>query len=355
MKLKKILTLTLIATMLMTALCSCGKKAANTPSSDAQKALDEGKSAFEIYTIAEKQTNSLKAYSAKMTEIIEIEYPAASAVPKSQINMETIRQADLTDADNPITFYEITYTRDGETLTHNLSYHKDGVTYYDDGEKKYYYDQPAETIIPSFENSAIFELTEEIFNGAKIENTTSGGICISLTSSDPSLLELAAKFLPSELSGLKNVVLTLQIDCRGYLASLTFDLSTENENGKSSSVVNIEFADPGKKPTITPPDLTQFPSFEEYQATTDTAEVTAEATETAAETTSASASDDGWGELSDKDGEAIDAAFELFDENYNKKPNYDELYKAACDKYGKDMIDSIIEVIVMFAQVNEAK
>ena len=118
MKIKRIVILVLIAAMLLCALCSCGEKnVTKTPSSDAHKAYAEGKSAYEIYTIGEKQTNALKAYSARMTEFIEIKYPAASTESGSTINMDTLRQADLTDAENPVAYYEITYQRDGNILT----------------------------------------------------------------------------------------------------------------------------------------------------------------------------------------------------------------------------------------------
>ena len=54
----------------------------------------------------------------------------------------------------------------------------------------------------------------------------------------------------------------------------------------------------------------------------------------------------------EKEGLAIEAAFALFeDDNQTKVANYDELYAEACELYGKDMMDSIIELIVMFGSV----
>jgi len=79
--------------------------------------------------------------------------------------------------------------------------------------------------------------------------------------------------------------------------------------------ITVDFIDPGKAVDVkAPDDLSEYVWYEDTQKTED--------------------------ELQE---EFMNEVFELYDENNNPVPEYDELYLELCAKYGKEAVDSIVE------------
>lgn len=338
---KKIFALIFTALILFTCV-SCGQKEDKT----------SAKELYEIYTAAEKKTNSLTAYYAKMTQSAVVTLEDEST---STLTMETIRKANLENESDPEIYYQIKITQDSDKTETESTYYKDGVTYSKNANGKVYYSTSADEIVSSYKSPAAFALDENAFSKAELLSTENGK-SIYVKPNDTSLDSFAGVF-SSAIFGTDNVSmedteLTVDIDKNGYLSSIVLKFTAYNDSLSCENAVTIEFIKPGTAPEITPPnDIDTYISRDEYESNppsdTDISVDTQSAdTESSDETTSE------WDNVSDKDGEAVDAAFALFDENYNKVENYDELYKKACDEYGKDTMDSIIEVIMALTSLS---
>lgn len=220
------------------------------------------------------------------------------------------------------------------------SYYTADMIYSDDGEAKTCEPTDAPSVVSSFSNPAAFGLTEDAFGSAE-KSESDGKTQITAKPTDSSLDSFCSSFAQA-FTGTGDAVfsdikLNIVIEKAGYLEKLSLEFDSETDSLTAETKIEIEFADIGEAPEITLPD--DLDSYTEYSA--DTAETSQDSSDTSSDSEF----------ISQEEGEAIDAAFALFDENYNKLPDYDEKYKEACDKYGKGTIDSIIEVIVALTAI----
>ena len=350
---KKIFAVFLTLTML-TSLCCCGKKEQGSAQEDLYK----------MYTAAEEKTNSLSSYYAKMTQSAIINSTDGSP---SEFTMESVRQANLEDETDPEVFYRIKIYRDGDIIQDNKTYYKDNKTYSDTQDGMYYVSQSAQEIVSSYKAPASFSVVKEAFAKAELI-TVDSGKSIYIKPGDSSLDSFAELFASAVFydndETIADTALTIEINEDGYLSSLVLKFTAYNDSLSCDNAITIEFVNPGAAPKITPPEnIEKYPSLDEYEAslseetdkpTKDTANNSDAHTDTQTDNTEAFSSSDTseWDGITDEEGEAVDAAFALFDEDYNKVANFDELYKEACEKYGKETMDSIIEVIMALSSLN---
>ncbi|MBQ3100092.1 MAG: hypothetical protein IJC50_03795 [Clostridia bacterium] len=319
MNLKKITAL-ILCLILCLPLCACG---------GAKKA--DADEVYTIYTGAEANTNILEKYSAEQTMKISADFGDGTDM---SVDMTAAITADIPAATYSQT---MTYEYPGYGSTAINFYHTDNTTYYASGADKYKLQEADEDAIASVSNIAAFALPKKAFNDATLEKKD-GVTHIAATAKGEVVGEGATQFLaaidqylevsePIEYT-LSDVKIKIDVeDDYLTLMSLTFsaDFDYEGNAAKADAEVVIAYTDVSGNAEPVPMDgYLDFPYYEEYAA----------------------------GE-EEKEGEAIDAAFALFEEDHQTKvENYDELYAEACEKYGKDMMDSIIELIVMFGSVN---
>ena len=313
---KKIVALTLCA-LLCLPLAACSKDAPDD--------------IYETYTEAEKKTNTLEKYGAEVVMDLDLDF--------GESDMHIISTTALT-ADLP-----------GNTFLQNMSqemvgygapvemslYHADGVTYYTSSSQKYKYDQTDADAMDSIASVASFDLPEVAFKGAKVKTGKDLTVTSSVDGNEIStvLLEfLAAVDAMSETTNtydLSKTDIELTIDDEGYLTlmSLSFsaDFVSDGANSTAKVKVTVKYTDVSGTVTVeAPAGIADYIYYDEYSE-----------------------------EQEELDGLAVEAAFALFEEDHQTKvENYDELYAEACEKYGKDRMDSIIEVIVMFGGLDQA-
>lgn len=321
MNLKKITALILCLALCM-PLCACG---------GAKKA--DADEVYTLYTGAEAKTNALEKYSAEQTMKISADFGDGTDMA---VNMTAAITADIPAATySQKMTYE--YPGYGEGPAINF-YHTDNTTYYSSGSDSYKVQEADEDAITSVSNIAAFALSKKAFDDAKLEEKD-GVSHITATAKGDVIGENATQFLaaidqylevaePIEYT-LSDVEVKIDIEDEYLtLMSMTFtaDFDYEGNAAKAEAEVSIAYTDVSGNAEPQPMEGYQdFPYYEEV----------AERDE-------------------EMEGEAIEAAFALFEEDHQTKvANYDELYAAACEKYGKDMMDSIIELIVMFGSVKQ--
>ena len=319
---KKITAVLTVFTICISVFASCGTKSASA--------------IYREYKNAEQETDALTSYTSSMCLEISCNLgeETYSTISETSQNVDLVgmRYAQTIDYSMPEYDMESSVTQ----------YHKDGVTYYLDETQKYKYDEDDESAMSSFATVAGFDFSEEIFTSAKSENKNKT-TTITINTDANEVTEFAKQFLAGvdNLTGIENdysikeVTLTLGIN-DGLLRSVSLACSSTfiyDENEASASVnLKLEFAKLSED-VIIPDDVNDYP-----YSTGDSTEVS---------------DDESADELSEKDALAIEAAFALFEDDYQTKvSNYDELYKKACEEYGKEQIDSIIEIITAFSSLS---
>lgn len=318
MNLKKITAL-LLSLLLCFALCACGsgKKA------DADEV-------YTLYTGAEAKTNALEKYSAEQTMDISADFGDGTDM--------AVKMSAAITADVPSATYsqQMTYEYPGYGSTEMNFYHTDDMTYYSSGSDSYKLQAADEDAIVSVSNIAAFALSKKAFDDATLKEKD-GVSYVSATAKGEVVGEAATQFLAVidqylEVTEaieytLSDVKLELEIE-DGFLTFIKLDFSADfdydGNDAKVNAVITINYTDVSGNAVPTPIEgCESFPFYDEVAA-----------------------------KQEEKEGLAIEAAFALFeDDNQTKVANYDELYAEACELYGKDMMDSIIELIVMFGSV----
>ena len=321
MNLKKI-TAFILCLILCLPLCACG---------GAKKA--DADEVYTLYTGAEANTNILEKYSAEQTMKISADFGDGTDMA---VNMTATVTADIPAATySQKMTYE--YPGYGEAPAVNF-YHADNMTYYSSGSDSYKVQEADEDALASVSNIAAFALPKKAFEDATLEKKD-GVSHITATAKGDVIGENATQFLVAidqylEVSEaieytLSDVEVKIDIEDEYLtLMSMTFtaDFDYEGNAAKAEAEVTIAYTDVSGNAEPQPMEGYQdFPHYEDAVA-----------------------------DQEEMEGEAIEAAFALFeDDNQTKVENYDELYAEACEKYGKDMMDSIIELIVMFGSVKQ--
>lgn len=321
MNLKKIAALILCLAFCL-PLCACG---------GAKKA--DADEVYTLYTGAEAKTNALEKYSAEQTMKISADFGDGTDMA---VNMSAAITADIPAATySQKMTYE--YPGYGEGPAINF-YHTDNMTYYSSGSEKYKIQEADEDALTSVSNIAAFALSKKAFDDSSLKEKD-GVTHVTATAKGEVIGEGATQFLaaidqylevaePIEYT-LSDVEVKLDIE-DGYLTLMsmifTADFDYEGNNAKAEAEITIAYTDVSGNAEPQPMDgYKDFPHYDEVAS-----------------------------EQEEMEGEAIDAAFALFEEDHQTKvENYDELYAEACEKYGKDMMDSIIELIVMFGSVKQ--
>lgn len=297
-----------------------------------EKAVDAPDDIYRTYTDAEKKTNTLEKYSAEVVMDLDLDF--------GESDMHLISSTALTADISAASFIQnMSQEMVGYGAPVEMSlYHDEGVTYYTSPSEQYKYDQTDEDAMDSIASVAAFNLPEAAFNGAKVKNGSSLTVTSKVKGDEISkvLLDfLAAVDLLSETTNdykLSDTEIELEIDGEGYLTLMSLDFSatfdSDGEEATANVNVTVKYTDVSGKVTVeAPAGIADYIYYDEYSA-----------------------------EQEELDGQAIEAAFALFEDDHQTKvANYDELYAEACEKYGKDRMDSIIEVIVMFGGIDQAQ
>ncbi len=315
-------TVTLVLSVILTVFClaSCGK----TPE-DCQK----------MYNDAEAKTSALQKFAAEVDMTLSVDVGTSSASVVSRTEMK----ADLAASK----YQQTIANSDGSGSSQTVSvYHEAGTTYYSDGYNSYKYAEDDSAAMTSVSHVADFGIPDSAFNEAKCEEEN-GGYRIEFKAPGESMKSLCDSYLyPVDMmTGVSNdytlsdVACTAAVNADGYLVSLSLGFSAQFDySGNASSAlidVTVRYTDVSGKAMVEPPEgYKDYPDYDP-DAVTDTG-------------------DDDW--MDEKDAEAIDAAFSLFEDDH-KTPvaNYDELYRQYCSEYGKDTMDSIIELILAFGGI----
>lgn len=293
---------------------------------------------YEKYTASEKKTNSLEKYSAELIMSVSADFGDGTDMA---VNTNIDITADIASA---VYSQKMTYEYPGYGSMDMSFYHADNTTYYSGSDGDYKYTEADEDAVASVSEVASFALPEAAFKNAEIKDGDT--VAITATAKGEDMAEIAAQFLASIDSYLEvteaidydvsDVEIELGIT-DGYLTLMSLEYSAdfdyEGNAAKAEIAISISYTDISGNAVPSALDgYEDFPSYEDYLAEQQIQE-----------------------ELDDEmSGEAIDAAFALFEDDHRTKvENYDELYAEACDKYGKDMMDSIIEIIVMFGSVSK--
>lgn len=319
MNLKKITAL-ILCLVLCLPLCACG---------GAKKA--DADEVYTLYAGAEAKTNALEKYSAEQTMDISADFGDGTDMA---VKMTAAITADLAAATYS---QKMSYEYPGYGAGPEINfYHADNMTYYSSGSDKYKVQAYDEDALTSVSNIAAFALSKKAFDDATLEEKD-GITYVTATAKGDVIGEAATQFLAAidqylEVTEaieytLSDVKLSLEIE-DGYLTLMKLDFSAEfdyaGNTATAQAVVSIDYTDVSGNAEPQPMDgYKDFPHYEEVAQ-----------------------------KQEENEGAAIDAAFALFEEDHQTKvANYDELYAEACELYGKDMMDSIIELIVMFGSV----
>ncbi len=321
-----------ITALILCVLCclpfaGCGSKSKADP--------DE---VYELYTAAEKKTNTLEKYSAELTMSISADFGDETDMA---VNTSTFITADI-----PAASYSqrMTYEYPGYGAAPDINfYHADGMTYYSSGSDKYKYEEADEDAITSVSAVATFALPKKAFGNSTMTEKD-GVTTVSATAKGEDVADTATQFLGAvdqylEVAepidyDISDVEIGLEVE-DGYLTLISLKYSAGFDNAgnkaKANVEVSIDYTDVSGNASPTAPEgYSDFPYYEEFYAQQQIEQQIDE----------------------EKEGQAIDAAFALFEEDHQTKvANYDELYAEACELYGKDLMDSIIELIVMFGSV----
>ena len=292
--------------------------------------------AYELCSAAEKKTNSVDGYSAGVEIKAAIEVAGYGSYDVSSTAKMT---ADLKGE----VYSQVVDNDFAGTGVHVENYYADGTVYSVTPEGSYKRASDAADAMSSARSVAAFDFTADWFADASVTKGDDGSYAVTakppvaaLEQTCDSYLAVVDNFVGEENEyTISAVALTVKIDPDGCISSFRLDFNAAFDGGSfdgSSAVVgvNIEYYDLTGSATPTPPDgYLDFPDYADFvpETTSDTADEF----------------------LNDQDAEAIDAAFALFeDDHVTPVVGFAEKYAAACEKYGKDNIDSIIAVIQMF-------
>ena len=191
---------------------------------------------------------------------------------------------------------------------------------------------------------ADFGIPEDAFASAEEQSSEDGTRVITAKAPGQALEDLCLGFLGSidSITGVTNeyslsdVTVVLTINPDGFLTDIKLDYSASFDflGSASAAIVGVEvrYTDVSGAATVTAPEgVEAYPDYDPSTMTDDN--------------TSSS-------EPSETDEMAIEAAFALFEEDHHTHvANYDELYAKACEEFGKETIDSIVEIIEVFGAV----
>lgn len=319
---KTIIALTALAVCIVICLTACG-----APKADC----------YQIYKDAETKTSALKKFSAGVELSLAVDDVGGSAV--SMIST-TEMDADLTTS----RYLQVIGNTDSQGGSQNITlYHEAGVTYYNDGYNSYKYAEDDVSAMAAVSHVADFGLPQSAFAEAVLTDGENGVKTVECTASASSMSTFCNTYLYpiNTMTGTENayelsdVKITLSIDADGFLTSAAFSYSAQFDySGKKSSAVidvSVNYTDvTGKTPVEGPDGYADYPEYDS--------------------TANSGASED---DMSERDAQAIDAAFSLFEEDHvTPVANYDELYDQYCSEYGKATMDSIIELILAFGSIS---
>ncbi len=326
MKLKR------ITALLLCALCclpfaGCGSKSKADP--------DE---VYDMYTAAEEKTNALEKYSAELTMSISADFGDETNMA---VNTSTFITADIPGAAYS---QKMTYEYPGYGAAPDINfYHIDGMTYYSSGSDKYKFEEADEDAITSVSAVATFALPKKAFSDSTMTEKK-GVTTVSAVAKGEDVADTAVQFLGAvdqylEVAepidyDISDVEIGLEVE-DGYLTLISLKYSADFDNAgnkaKADVEISIDYTDVSGNAAPQPLEgIADFPYYEEFYAQQQIEQE----------------------EDDEMAGLAIEAAFALFEEDHQTKvANYDELYAEACELYGKERMDSIIELIVMFGSV----
>ena len=333
----------LCAALLCLSLAACGSAA-----SDGE--------IYEKCSAAETKTNAVTRYSAGVT--IRLDAAQKNGTSKDKISSVATLVADL---DASVCSQKISNDFNG-TKVENEVYYEGGYQYYvtPDGSFKYAVDETS--AMSGARSVAAFGFTQKWFDGAAIAENGDGSFTVTTRVPASEVEDMCSSYLAlfDNYTGAQSTFdrsdadVTVKVDADGYIGGVTLDFTADAENANygaaSISVsVKIEYFDLTGAASPTPPDgYLDFPTYDEFSASS--GDGSGDSADSGDDTASAGDDEEF---LSEEDAAAIDAAFELFeDDHVTPVVGYAEKYAAACEKYGKDTIDSIIAVIQMFGSVN---
>lgn len=330
--LTKIISIILLASFLTALFYSCSAK---------------GNSSYDTYKAAAEKTSKLSDFNVTIkldTEIVSDSYTA---------NMNSVSKI-LQKNSGTVEIYmetENEYPELGST-SQNSAYFKDDTLYVSTEGLKYKMEQPYDKIKSQFASAIPFDFPEKAFKSAHVKktgnNSTIGAtvkgdilkeiILNCLDSMDNSYIDDGAQEPDFTFS---DVNYKITIDENGYINTLVmgFDISYELQSIAVTTKMDMEmtYNEIGKPVTITPPS-----SLDEYQLFDESSITSSDSASN--DTTSI---DDGFTE------EAFNAVWSLYDKDFNRVPNYDEIYAKLVAEYGRETIDSLIETIEMLSQLKK--
>lgn len=305
--------LLLIASMLLT-FCSCTKT----------------EDASGIFTKAKKKTDSLKSFAAVMTIDRAFTDKDNKFSDKSTVNVNL----DRSNEESPVYLneYVMEYKGDGvDTKQESSTYFADSVIYQKgvDG-SKYMQIATVESVNSQFSSVAI-DMPAKAFEKSRVYKNDG----VTQVVAEPKAKDVQT-LLESFISGMETyfapvdsadgfkfeystVSLSFDVNSKGYFEMMAVKFKATFAHSKGDAAVDmsitVDFIDPGKAVDVkAPDDLSEYVWYEDTQKTED--------------------------ELQE---EFMNEVFELYDENNNPVPEYDELYLELCAKYGKEAVDSIVE------------
>ena len=320
-------------------LCSCGAGSGtseNTGTADTAPGETDRK-AYQIYKSAEDKTNSLRRYAANVDLRVDVDYGTGTTYNLKSLSAIT---ADL-DAMTSYRSFEYSGT-DSPMDSKAEIYHESGTTYYTDGTNSYKYAEDDETAMSSAGSAAAFGFPDNFSDsGIRDEN---GATVVTAKLDGDDVKDICGSYL-SMISGMTGVDITfdfsevdatITVDSDGYLTGMKLSYSAKFDfvGSDANAIVtsDINYADvSGNAVPAAPDGYKDFPDYDPNAVTTE----------------------DPMGGMSE---EAIDAAIALFKEDHvTPVDDYAEKYAEACSKYGKDMIDSIISIVLGVGSITNGK
>ncbi len=241
--------------------------AAFLTSCDDEKMSKEAREAYKTYTDALDKINALDSINGKLNMSMTMKIDGTVEAMAYNFNMKA------TGVKNPETMkmrMDGSMNVMGESIVMDV-YLDSGWAYYDmtsmgtNMQFKTNLNGENEEYSQMFEMGKV-ELPEKLFKKVDVENNADGSKSLSLTLSGSQLLNIYPDLSDSGISAAKpsdisNANVSATVDKNGYLTKIEMSFSIEVEGVRASTLITVEYIEPGKAVTVTP--MEGYESFPE--------------------------------------------------------------------------------------------
>lgn len=336
----KKLLLALLACAMLLSFAACNEEAPSVQqSAEPKNTFDASKT----YNDALKKTTELSSYDSVME--LNVTYNDDSVI--SGINSVMTCTLDQTDAADPMLYYSVdSYDIELDNHYVNTIYYDDGWMYMSTaGGDKFKQEVPGEDVVNEYSEVPQLLLPDDAFKSAyEAGSATEARIP---TSKIQDVVDDCLSGVPQYFYSVdddnefdfkySDVTISFTVSEDGYLtqASLHFTADFEHLEGKATATVDykISYIGPGKEVTVAlPEDLDTYTLYDETEAQ-EQDEMTQEEID----------------ELTGIMTEEVIAMYNFENGTATRKSNFDQLYREAVEKYGKQAVDNLVDTIEMMS------